>query len=640
MKNWRGRPVIVREDFKGELLKNKQIRIEEIFDIAIQLADIINEIHRKKVIHMDINPNNILINSKGDINVIDFGSSVLMAGDKNKGKNPEQLEGTLSYISPEQTGRIDKTVDYRTDYYSLGVTLYELLTGKLPFEHSDRSEIIYAHIAQKAVPPAIINEKIPQVLSEIIMKLLAKMPEDRYQSLVGLKRDLKRCQRSFISNGNIEYFKIGKEDIVDRFEIPKKLYGRDEELGKLSSYIEKANNGKKQLVLIKGYAGVGKSSLVREMQKNLLGDPTCFVSGKFEQFQRGIPYSALILALENFIDQLLSKPSGELAVWREKILKAVGINGKVITEVVPSLELIIGKQSPIPELETIEAQNRFKFVSANFMKIVAKEEHPLVVFIDDLQWADSASLNFIRMLMRNESINHLLIIGAYRDNEIDLIQPLMMMKNELAKSNIVTNIIDLKAFRRKDVKLLIEDTLIDLKKDLADIKELSDFIYNKTQGNPFFAKQFLQSLYDKKCILFNYNLGQWCWDTAKIKKLDVTDNVVELLIKKIITLKHSTRQQLKRAACIGNQFDLKILDLISDETIDYILEDLQPAVKEGLISIVNNFSIKSSRTNKTFRFLHDRIQQAVYSLMSEEVRQATHLYIGRLLLKQYREKEK
>ncbi|PAB55761.1 hypothetical protein CCE28_21585 [Anaeromicrobium sediminis] len=565
---------------------------------------------------------------------------MLMKREKEQKKNVDQLEGTLEYISPEQTGRIDRPVDYRSEYYSLGVCFYQLLTGKLPFNNADRLELIYAHIAKEPLAPIEVNDKIPQVISNIIMKLMAKMPEDRYQSLTGLKSDLKICEKSFKSKGKIKDFKIGEKDIPDRFQIPSKLYGREEELEKLLTSFEKVNNGAKELVLVEGYSGVGKSALVNEVQNQLVERSAYFISGKFEQFQREIPYSALILALENFINQLLLESSEQLATWSEKILQAVENNGQVIIDVLPSLKLIIGEQNPVPKLGPTETQNRFNLVFENFMRAIAQKEHPLVMFIDDLQWADSASLSFIKMLMTNKSIKYLFIIGAYRDNKINLIQPLMMMKNELIKSKIIINIIKLNTLEKKDVQSILEDTFVSVRKDLFAFKEISDFIYSKTQGNPFFVKQFLQSLYDKEYIWFDYNSMGWCWDTSQIKKLDITENVVELLMKKINTLNPSAIQELKNAACIGNQFDLKSLALINEKPWDSMVDDLQLAVKEGLIAVVKNGNTDLSQNNIKFRFLHDRIQQAVYSLIPDHMRPAIHLHIGRLMLKKYVEFEK
>ncbi|WP_207652902.1 AAA family ATPase [Anaeromicrobium sediminis] len=447
--------------------------------------------------------------------------------------------------------------------------------------------------------------------------------------------DLKRCEKSFKSMGKIENFQIGEFDVSDRFQMPEKLYGREEELKELFEFFEKANAGHKELVLLQGNAGVGKSTLVKEMENRLVGGSVYFISGKFEQFQREIPYSALIMALENFINELLLESSHKLDIWREKILQAVGNNGQIITDVLPSLKLIIGEQNSAPKLGVVETQNRFNLIFQNFIKVIAQKEHPLVMFIDDLQWADSASLNFIKNLMTNKSIEHLLIIGAYRHNKINLLEPFIMMKNELMKNNVMVNNINLNEFQKKTLKAFLQDTFISLRKDLGTIEELSEFIHNKTKGNPFFVRQFLQSLYDEEYIWFDYDGMEWSWDTTQIKKVNITHNVVELLIEKIEKLKPSTIEELKNAACVGNQFDLKTLALINDKSFHTVLEDLQPALKEGLISVINNVSVDCNENNIKFYFLHDRIQQAIYSLIPDHVKESIHLHIGRGLLKEY-----
>ncbi|WP_268048401.1 AAA family ATPase [Clostridium ganghwense] len=644
LENWDGRPVLVKEYFEGDslknLIKNKDISIEKFFEVAIQLVDILNDIHKNKIVHLDINPNNILINVDGEVRIIDFNSSMIMIEDNKNEKNPEQLEGTLEYISPEQTGRIGKLVDYRSDYYSLGICFYQLLTGKLPFNNSDRIELIYAHIAKKAIPPIVVNDRIPQVISNIIMKLIAKMPEDRYQSLIGLKRDLERCKESFKSNHNIENFEIAQEDINDRFEISPKLYGREEEIKELLASVERVGNGSKELLLIKGYSGIGKTALVNKIQNEILGSSAYFICGKFEQLQSETPYNAIIQALEKFIHELLMESSEQLQIWRKKILRAVGNNGQVLVDVLPSLKLIIGEQEPVPELGSMGTQNRFNLIIENFMKVIAEKEHPLIMFIDDLQWADIASLNFIKTLMTNEAIENLLIIGAYRDNEVNSLHPVNIMKNELINNKANVNIIELKSLKEKEVQALLEDTLTSSRKESTSFKELSDFIYSKTAGNCFFMREFLKILYDKKYIWFDYQSMQWCWDTEEIKKMDITENVVDLLIQKINTLNPSTVEELKNAACIGNQFDLRTLTLVSNKSSEGVLEELQVAADKGLVSILKNESMDLSKDNIKFRFLHDRIQQAVYALIPKEMKPAAHLHIGKLLLKEYLHSEK
>ncbi|PRX33491.1 PAS domain S-box-containing protein [Orenia metallireducens] len=630
----KGRPVLIREGVKGRtlksLVKSKQLELKEFLEIAIQLVDILNQIHQKKIIHLNINLDNILINKHGEVKFIDFGSSMFMDEDKVKNKNYERLEGTLAYIAPEQTGRIDRVIDYRTDYYSLGVSFYQLLTGQLPFDYADEMELIYAHIARQPSSPIKINDKIPEVLSNIIMKLISKMPKDRYQSLDSLKKDLIRCQEDLESTGKITSFKIGKVDNLNRFKILDKLYGREEELKELFDSYQKINDGRKSLVLVKGSPGIGKSVLVNAMKNKFIKESTHFISGKFEQYQSTVPYSAIIKALEGFIKQLLIKSSEELEIWRKKIFKAVGNNGQIIIDVIPSLELIIGKQPSVPELGAAQTKNRFNLVFENFMEAISGKEHPLVLFIDDLQWADSSSLEFIKGLMTNKSIKYVLLIGAYRDNKDKLVKPISAMVTELAATELLINEIKLQPLETKAIKLMLEETLSVFGDNSNDLEELTSFIADKTAGNPFFVKQFSQALYDKGYIY--YDLDQWQWDIEEIKKLGITDNVVDFLLNEIKNLNPVTVEQLQYGACIGNQFDLQTLILINDKATNQILKDLQAAVEKGLIVIDNQDSSLKAEDIK-IKFIHDRIQQAVYATLSADKRDCIHLELGRLLLK-------
>ncbi|MCY6959272.1 AAA family ATPase [Clostridium brassicae] len=644
LEDWEGRPVLVKEYFKGnslkKLIKNNDVDLNQFFKIAIQIVDILGEIHKNGIVHLDINPNNILINDDGEIKIIDFSTSIFMIENNEKKTDPGKLEGTFQYISPEQTGRIGRDIDYRSDYYSLGVCFYQLLTGEVPFNNDDKLELIYAHIAKEAVPPVEVNENIPKVISDIVMKLIAKMPEDRYQTLIGLKKDLEICQNSLKTKRVIQEFQIAKQDITDELQIPEKLYGREKELQQLLNSVKKVSSGGKELLLVKGYSGVGKTALVNEIQNYIIKKSAYFVSGKFEQIQSEVPYNAIVQALSKFINKLLMESSNQLLMWREKILHAVGNNGKVITDVIPSLELIIGKQKPVPRLGPSETQNRFNLVFENFIRVIAQKEHIFIMFIDDLQWADAASLNFIKMLMNNEAIGNLLIIGAYRDNEVGEDHPVKIIEDELIKDKASINILQLKPLKEDDVKELLEEALTSLREDTILFNELSQYIYNKTQGNCFFMREFLKVLYDKKYVWFDYNLMHWCWNTEQIKKMDITQNVVDLLIQKIKTLDTSTLEELKNAACIGNKFDLKTIALINDKPLDIVQQELQIAVKKGLIAINKDDSKELSEDNIRFRFLHDRIQQAVYTLIPEEFKPSAHLKIGKLLLKRYLESEK
>ncbi|GAA0178858.1 AAA family ATPase [Clostridium sediminicola] len=600
------------------LIQNKVVGVKEFLDISIKIVEALDEIHKKKIIHLDLNPENIFINLKGKIRIADIYETI-----------PLKRSG-LAYIAPEQTGRIYKKVDYRADYYSLGICFYELLIGETPFKNMDNTELVYSHLAIEAIDPDRINTEIPKVVSDIIMKLISKMPEDRYQSLKSLKKDLNTCKKSFDEKGNIEFFQIANEDMSNIFEIPDKLYGRNKEINELLRIFKKVKKGNKELVLIKGYPGIGKSSLVKEINNSVVKENAYFIGGKFQQFKNNTPYSAIISALKYLIKDLLKEPADKLKTIREKILKEVGNNGRVITDIIPSLKLIIGEQNPITELGIIEAQNRFNLVFQNFMSVISSEDCPIVMFIDDLQWADPASINFIQMLMENKAIKNLLIIGTYRDNKTILEKPLESMINVLHKKGIITNKISLNPLNEKDIRMILKDTLIETIGNEENLKELSCFVYEKTGGNPFFTRQFLGYLYNKEYIWFHYELMKWCWNIEEIKKQNITENVVELLVGKIKILRPKSIEILKLGACIGNTFSLTTIAMINKKPKETIQKDLQQAINEGLI-FVSEKDNGLSKKALNYRFLHDRIQQAVYSMIPDSIKDETHLSLARLL---------
>ena len=630
--------VIVLEDFGGQSLSQLalagQLDVAKFLILAIQITDILDQIHQKNIIHKDINPSNIILNiTTGVVKFIDFGISTVLSRETPAFRNPNVLEGTLAYISPEQTGRMNRAIDYRTDFYSLGVTFYQLLTGQLPFTSTDPLEVIHNHLAKQPRPPRELQPTVPLVLSQIIMKLMAKNAEDRYQSAHGLQADLTKCLQQWQSRGEIEAFPLGQADNSDRFQIPQKLYGRAEEIDTLLTAFEQVSQGMTKLMLVAGYAGIGKSALVQEIYKPITERRGYFVRGKFDQYQQNLPFSAIIQALSDFVNQLLTESTAELEAWRAKIMAAVGNSGQVIIDVVPSLSHIIGEQPPIPEVGPVETQNRFNFVFESFMQAIAQPEHPLVLFIDDWQWADSASLNFLKRLMSEAERQHLMVLGAYRDNEVDATHPFRLTLDDLEKTEAQISQINLKPLQKSDVEIMTGETL---NQAGAEVLSLAELIYQKTQGNPFFVTQFLQSLYDNDQVRFDYEARRWQWDLTEIQALDITDNVVELLAEKIENLHPDTQQVLKYSSCIGSQFDLQTLALINDKGLKATQDDLWQAVTEGLIEpFSGSYQTVMDDTVKTdvaFKFVHDRVQQATYSLLDDDARRATNLQLGNLLL--------
>ena len=649
--------VMLLEDFGGESLKLLQnnciFSLPEFLLIAIKTTQSLAAIHAANIIHKDINPSNIVYNpATNQLKIIDFGISTSLAREQQRIDNLDRLEGTLAYIAPEQTGRMNRGIDYRSDFYSLGVTFYELLTSQLPFAVTDSVELVHCHLAQKPIPPKKLSPTIPQAVSDIVIKLLAKTPEERYQSAGGIKADLETCLAQLEDSGQIERFTLATQDISDRFIIPEKLYGREAEISQLLTTFERVSQGKTEMMLVAGYSGIGKSALVNEIHKPILRQRGYFIQGKFDQLKRDIPYAAIAQAFQDLIRQLLTEPETVLQTWKQKLLAALNPNAQVIIDVIPELEQIIGKQQPVEELGATEAQNRFNLFFQRFLEAFAQPEHPLVLFLDDLQWADLASLKLIELLITDTDSQYLLLIGAYRDNEVDATHSLTQTLEQIEKEGAKVNNILLQPLKIQYINQLIADTL-NCSTDKS--KPLADLVTNKTQGNPFFIAQLLQYLYKENLLLFNYDNNDWHWNIEEIEKVGITDNVVDLTISKISKLDKTTQKVLQLAACIGNQFNLEILSVVNNKSQFTTAIELQPAIESGLIlPLSNDYKIpllwNQSETSKNdsknannftpkipkyipYKFLHDRVQQAAYTLIPEIDKKTVHLQVGRLLLK-------
>ncbi|MGD1702955.1 AAA family ATPase [Dapis sp. BLCC M229] len=622
--------------------------LTEFLNIAIQLAEALYYLTQQRIIHKDIKPSNILIHPETkQVKLIDFSISSLLPKEQQQLINPNLLEGTLPYISPEQTGRMNRGIDYRTDLYSLGVTFFELLSGELPFTTTEPIKLVHNHIAQSAKFP--LKSQVPKVLQSIVLKLMAKNAEDRYQSALGLKYDLEKCQQQLETKGKITSFELGQTDVSDRFLIPEKLYGREMEVQTLLDAFDRVSNppqtplGKggeerAEMILVAGFSGIGKTAVVNEVHKPIVKQRGYFIKGKYDQFNRNIPFSAFVQAFQDLVNQLLSESDIELANWKTKIIKALGDNAQVIIEVVPKLEKIIGKQPSAPELSGREAQNRFNLLFQKFIAVFTTAEHPVVMFLDDLQWADSASLNLMKVLMSSGDTGYLLLLGAYRDHEVFPAHPLILSLGELKKEQAIISTITLAPLAINHINQLVADTLNCTQKLALPLSEL---VYQKTQGNPFFTTQFLKGLYEDELIRFNLKLGYWECDLVKVRDAAITDDVVEFVAHRLQKLAVGTQEVLKLAACIGNQFELQTLAVVCQKLEEDVAADIWGALQEGLILPISQTykffqgDVKQTREQMvtvSYRFLHDRVQQAAYSLIPESQKQKTHWQIGQNLL--------
>ncbi len=619
----RGRPALLLEDPGGEPLARllgQPWEVTPFLRVAIGLATVLGRLHERGLIHKDVKPAHILVNAAtGAVWLTGFGIASRLPRERQTPEPPEVIAGTLAYMAPEQTGRMNRSIDSRSDLYACGVTLYEMLTAALPFSAADPMGWVHCHIARRPTPPGERASRIPGPLSAIVMKLLAKTAEERYQTSAGVAADLRRCRAEWEANGRIDPFPLGAQDVPDRLLIPETLYGREREIDALLAAFDRVvAQGTPELVLVSGYSGVGKSSVVNELHKVLVPPRGLFASGKFDQYKRDIPYATLAQAFQGLVRSLLGRSEAELGRWRAALGEALGPNGQLIVDLVPELELVIGTQPPVADLPPQVAKNRFRMVFRRFLGVFARPEHPLALFLDDLQWLDAATLDLLEDLVTHSEVRHLLLVGAYRDNEVGPAHPLLRTLEAIREAGGRVQEITLTPLGLDDVGRLVADAL---HCEPEPARPLAQLVHEKTGGNPFFAIQFFTTLAEEELLAFDRATTGWVWDIDRIDAKDYTDNVVDLMVRKLKRLPPPTQDALKHLACLGNMAEIGTLSMVHQQTEEAIHAALWEAVRAGLIVHQGN----------NYKFLHDRIQQAAYSLIPEQLRAEVHLSIGRVL---------
>ena len=617
------RTMLVLEDAGGEPLERLPgvpMEAGRFLHLAIAISLSLGKLHQRGLVHKDIKPANILLNqTTGEARLTGFGIASRFARERQSPHPPETIVGTLAYMAPEQTGRMNRSIDSRSDLYALGVTFYQMLTGALPFVAAEPMEWVHCHLARRPVPPGERLKEIPGAVSAIVMKLLAKRAEDRYQTAAGLESDLRRCEIEWEARRRIDDFPLGERDTPDRLVIPEKLYGRRHEVETLlASFDRIVNGGSPELVLVSGYSGIGKSSVVNELQPVLVPPRGLFASGKFDQLKRDVPYATLAQAFQSLIRPLLGKSDADLAPWRDAFQDTLGSNARLMVDLVPELRLLIGEPPPVVELPPQDAQRRFQMVLRQMIGVFARPEHPLALFLDDLQWLDAATLDLLEDLLTRPDLHNLLLIGAFRDNEVTAAHPLMRKLEAIRATGRVQDI-KLAPLTTNDLGNLVADSLR-CDSDQSDL--LARLVHAKTDGNPFFVIQFLNVLADEGLLAFDHERASWSWDLDGIHAKRYTDNVAELLAGRLTQLSLETQDALRQFACLGNAADVAMLSIVLGTSEELVHAALWEARRQQLID----------RFDSSYKFVHDRMQEAAYALIPVGSRAEAHLTIGRLLV--------
>jgi len=556
--------------------------------LGARIAGALAEVHRRGVVHRDVSPHHVIVLDDGSVRLTDFRSASLTRIDSSV----TSTQGSLAYMAPEKTGRMNRPVDKRADLYSLGVTLYELLTGRLPFEGNDPLEWFHAHIAKTPLSPSQLDERIPASVDAIVLKLLSKRAEERYHGATGLQRDLERCAAN-LERGQTAAFQLGADDVPDDFRVAHRLYGREVEVAQLIAGFNRARSaGSCAVTLISGYSGVGKSALVGELYQPVVREQGRFVSGKFDQYKRDIPYATIVQAFRDLLRGLLTVGETSLSGWRDRLRDALGVNGRLIVDVVPELETIVGPQPPVVELDPHEGQNRFELVFTAFVRVFARTDHPLVVFLDDMQWADGATLGLLKMLARPGQVPDLQLVLAFRSNEVDASHPFQLSVDSMRASGVSIDTVSVLDLAPEHVLQLVSDTV---SRRPAEAASLASMVATKAGGNPFFIGELLQVLHARGLLAFDAESRGWTWDEAAIRATAVADNVVDLLIDRILILPDETRRALTLASCFGSRFDLRTLAMVLDVSVESVWTALEPALADGFVVAVDD-SLGPART--------------------------------------------
>ncbi len=620
-----GRPWLVLDDADGQPLDAIASRFrgpERAIELAARIAGALAEVHRRGVVHRDLNPQHVIVLADGGVRLTGFRNASLLRVDASL----TAFQGSPAYMAPEQTGRMNRSVDKRADLYALGIVLYELLTGRVPFEGKDLLEWTHAHLARLPIPPEQLDDRVPAAVSAIVLKLLSKQPEDRYHGAAGVQRDLERCAEA-LARGDRGPFALASDDSPDEFRVSHRLYGREVEVARLLAGLDRASSGGSAVVsLVFGYSGVGKTSIVGALYQPIVRQRGRFVSGKFDQYKRDIPYATLVQAFRDILREILASGESPLAEWREGLREALGANGRVIVDVIAELELIIGAQPPALALDPLAAQNRFDAAFVAFARVFARRDRPLVVFLDDMQWADGATLGVLKSLARPGEVPGLQLVLGYRDNEVDGTHPFQLALDSMAKSGAVLDAIPVGDLSPRHITQLVADAVSRSAADPALI-ELAQVICAKSRGNPFFINELLYGLDARGLLVFDVAARGWTWDKRAIAALEVTDNVVDLLVSRLRQLPAATQRALAVASCFGSRFLLGTLAPVLDLAPKAAASALFAALEEAFITTIGD----GLGEEQIFRFQHDRIQQAAYSLLAEDERARVHLRIGRTL---------